>query len=205
VVDLLVDATRQVHAVPGYFEQRGELPSIAQVDSTPVSKQALLYTQAGPSLLRRYLPLGLADFLQRLLTLAIPIIAIAFPLFRFVPLAVDRVFAGRMRRTYAALRRIGMESQRGASAQPREELLNEVDRLAERTASMQLPIGYAQEVFALRRNIKHVRDLVAARAARPAAIIESWARISSDRDVLDESLPGRGMSLRRASRCAHKA
>lgn len=57
VVELLVDAAREIHGSRGLFEKRGDFPHLNPVDEVPMSAHALLYARSGPGLLRRYLPL----------------------------------------------------------------------------------------------------------------------------------------------------
>ena len=54
LVDLLVDAAREIHGHQGYFETAGEFPGTAQVD-IPVSPFADEHKRFGPSFLHRFI------------------------------------------------------------------------------------------------------------------------------------------------------
>lgn len=154
VVDLLVDAARIVNGKPGYFEARGEFPNLARTDAIPVSTQAVAHASHGPSLLRRYLPLWLADFLQRMLTLAVPVVAVAFPLLKLLPWLADHVFQDKIDRRYAELRRLEIESARGT--RPLQAIHADLLALAAALRRLHLPVAYVDQLYALRRNVAEV-------------------------------------------------
>jgi TRAP-type uncharacterized transport system substrate-binding protein len=164
IVDLLVDAAREVHGGNGYFEARGEFPDMHRVDAVPMSEQAVRYAQNGPIFLRRYLPLWLADFVQRIFTLALPFLLIAYPALRWIPSGIGAWIGNRIEKQYAALRLI--ERQIAAKEGDSSALASELDRIEARSAAMRVPAKYAAQLFQLRSHIRLVRQMLADRAAR---------------------------------------
>lgn len=162
VVDLLVDAAREVHGGSGFFERRGEFPDLHAVDRMPMSEQAVRYAQSGPTLLRRYLPLWLADFLQRLFTLALPFVLIAIPAIRWVPNAMGYWIGTRIEDQYARL--LEIERRADSPRADRPGLLSELDRLDARVAAMSVPVKFAASMFQLRTHARMVRATIADRS-----------------------------------------
>ncbi|MGE5161731.1 MAG: TAXI family TRAP transporter solute-binding subunit [Betaproteobacteria bacterium] len=160
VVDLLVDAARQLHSSQGLFEKRGEFPNLHAVDDIPVSEQALLYAREGPSLLRRYLPLWAADALQRAIIIAVPLVAVIVPLVRYLPVLLEVFSRRQFYRWYAGLRRIERRLRARAPGEPVDDLLRELDRIEESIAGVNQSVIKAGELYTLRVHLRVVRESV---------------------------------------------
>ncbi len=159
IVDLLVDAAREVHGGNGFFEARGEFPDMHRVDDLPMSEQAVRYAQSGPTFLRRYLPLWLADFAQRVFTLALPFLLIALPALRWIPAGIGAWIGNRIEAQYASLRLI--ERRIAAGNGDPQALRADLDRAELRAAAMRVPAKYAAQLFQLRSHVRLVRQMLA--------------------------------------------
>jgi len=170
VIDLFVDAARDLHAGQSLFQKRGEFPHLHPVDAVPISEQAEQYARDGPSLLRRVLPLWLAEFLQRAFTLLIPIVAVVLPLARFLPPAIDLMARRYVYVAYANMRRVERRLRSRAAGEPVDDLLDELDRIEESISGVRESVLQAAGLYTLRAHLHVVRATVAARArARQAA------------------------------------
>lgn len=158
IVDLFVDAAREVHGGSGFFEARGEFPNLHAVDAVPMSEQAVRYAQSGPIFLRRYLPLWLADFVQRVFTLALPFVLILLPALRWIPSAIGAWIENRIESQYAALRLI--ERQAAAKGGDPVALDAGLDRIEAHVAAMRVPVRYASQLFQLRAHVRFVRQML---------------------------------------------
>jgi TRAP-type uncharacterized transport system substrate-binding protein len=167
-VDLLYDVARQLHSGPGLFEQRGEFPHLHAVDQVPVSPQAVLHARTGPSLLRRYLPLWVADAIQRAIVLAIPLVAVVVPLVRMLPSILDVIGRRRLFLGYARLRRV--ERRLRSDAAPDEDLLRELDRIEDDVTSLEDSVFKAGELYTFRVHVRVVRESIRARSAATQAV-----------------------------------
>lgn len=178
VVDLLVDAARELHSSQGLFAKRGEFPHLNPVDDVPISEQALLYAREGPSFLRRYLPLWAADAIQRVIILAVPLLAVIIPVVRFLPGLLDMLSRRQFYRWYAALRRIEKRLRQRDPGDPVDDLLRELDRIEESIAGVDESVVKAGELYTLRVHLRVVREsvLARARASKPAAVPETEKR-----------------------------
>jgi TRAP transporter TAXI family solute receptor len=175
VVDLLVDAARQFHSGQGVFEKRGEFPNLHVVDDVPVSGQALLYAREGPSLLRRYLPLWVADAIQRAIVVAVPLLEVAIPLARVLPALLDLVGRRRMFLGYVRLRRVERALRARDPGAHVDDLLLELDRIEELVSGEKESVVKAGELYTFRAHVRMVRDSVHARmpssgAGGPSAV-----------------------------------
>jgi hypothetical protein len=168
VVDLLYDVARQLHSGQGLFEQRGEFPHLHAVDQVPVSQQAVLHARTGPSLLRRYLPLWVADAIQRAIVLAIPLLAVILPLVRVLPAILDVVGRRRLFLGYARLRRVDRKLR--SNTGPDEDLLRELDRIEEDVAGLEDSVFKAGELYTFRVHVRVVRESIRARSAAAQAL-----------------------------------
>lgn len=158
IVDLLVDAAREVHGGNGVFETRGEFPDLHRVDALPMSAQAVRYARSGPSFLRSYLPLWLADFVQRIFTLALPFLVIALPALRWIPSGIGAWMGNRIEAQYASLRLI--ERRIAAKDGDAGTLGRELDRVEASVAAMRVPARFAPQLFQLRSHVRLVRQML---------------------------------------------
>jgi hypothetical protein len=172
VVDLLVDSARQLHSGQGLFEKRGEFPNLHDVDDVPLSEQALQYAREGPSLLRRYLPLWVADALHRAIVLAVPLLAVTIPVVRYLPAILDLAGRRRLFVGYARLRRVERALRARDPASNADDLLQELDRIEESVTGVKESVTKAGELYTFRVHARVVRDAVGARSGASQAAHE---------------------------------
>jgi hypothetical protein len=158
VVDLVVDAAREIHGDRGYFVRRGEFPNVRQVDAIPVSEESVRYLHGGTPLLRRYLPLWLADFLQRVFTLSLPVIAVVLPLANWIPRGIDAFMRRRIDDVYEELRSIEQQIIEGGPDLDVDALRAEASRVEADVARLRVPLKYSRELYVLRAHVRMVRD-----------------------------------------------
>ena len=159
LVQLLVQTARQVHGEPGWFQRAGELPSAAP-GLLPVSPEAERYYREGPPWLQRYLPFWLANFIDRMWIVLLPLLAALVPLSRVLPPLVSLRLRSRVFRWYAHLRALEREVEApGADLRALSERLEGIDRQVEHIG---LPLSYTNELYHLRAHIHLVRRRLAA-------------------------------------------
>ncbi|RYF43337.1 MAG: C4-dicarboxylate ABC transporter substrate-binding protein [Comamonadaceae bacterium] len=163
LVQLFAQEARELHGPAGWFNRAGTFPTIEHSEY-PISKEAERAIKGGAPFLQRYLPFWLANLIERMwLALGI-IIAVLLPLSRIVPPLYAFRIRSRVFRWYAQLRDI--ESRIHTDPQNAPELARELDALEETTAHINVPLSYADELYALRNNISLVRRKLP-RAATP--------------------------------------
>jgi TRAP-type uncharacterized transport system substrate-binding protein len=160
LVQLLVQAARQVHGEPGWFQAAGELPSPA-TDGLPLSPEAERFYRDGLPWLQRYLPFWLANFIDRMWIVLLPLLAAMLPLSRVLPPLVNLRLRSRVFRWYAHLRAIDTALEApDADLRALRERLERTDRQVERIG---LPLSYTHELYQLRAHINLVRKRLEAR------------------------------------------
>ncbi len=157
LVYLLLEAANEVHGGPGLFQRRGEFPS-AQVQDFPISEQATRWFQSGRPLLQRYLPFWLANLIERLLVILVPVVALAIPLMRVVPAIYSWRVRSKIFRWYGQVQAIEQRALEGRHDE--DEKRFEADRLTEIEASvnrLKVPLAFYHEVHLLRAHVDMVR------------------------------------------------
>ena len=154
VLQLLSQASLTLHGKAGWFSRPREYP-VASNAEYPVAKEAARTIAGGVPLLQRYLPFTLANLLERMwLSLGI-ILALLLPLSRIVPPLYEFRIRSRVFRWYARLRDIEYRHEAGETEH--ERLRTELDELDAAVGKVVIPLSHADELYALRQHITHVR------------------------------------------------
>ena len=154
---LLLEAATEIHSGPGMFRKAGQFPAPESID-LPLSSYAHQFYKAGPPFLQRHLPFWLAVLAQQLLVLLIPVLAVLYPLLRFLPALYGWAMRRRVFRLYNELKRvedqlISLDAQENAA-----DLVARLDRLEERASRFRLPVSFRPLLYALRLHISLVRQ-----------------------------------------------
>ena len=157
IVELLLEAAKKVHGGPGLFQRIGEFPAPRDLD-LPLSPDAERFYRSSPSVLKRYLPFWIVVWINRFIVVAIPLLIVAIPVFRNIPV----VYRWRMRRNiyrwYGELRGTENAVRRG-DGDPAAQRAR-LDRIEHQLDRMRVPVAYAAELYSLRQHTQLVRDLL---------------------------------------------
>ncbi|MFC5497995.1 TAXI family TRAP transporter solute-binding subunit [Caenimonas terrae] len=154
LLQLFVQAAREFHGPPGWFNRAGAFPT-TEHSEYPIAREAERAINSGAPFLQRYLPFWLANLVERMwLALGI-IVAILLPLSRIVPPLYEFRIRSRVFRWYGQLREI--ENRMQAPGSDPAQLAQELHQLDDRVAKVSVPLSYADELYALRNNIGNVR------------------------------------------------
>lgn len=166
LVSVLLQAASKVHSGPGVFHKAGEFPA-ARAGDFPVSEDAARYFKSGPPFLQRYLPFWVANLIERLLVLLVPLIAVMIPMMRIMPALYDWRIKRRIFRWYGELKAVETEELEQRGGNGRAALLERLDEIERGVAGTKVPLTYWDYVYTLRGHI----DLVRARlsGANPPA------------------------------------
>jgi TRAP-type uncharacterized transport system substrate-binding protein len=163
IVNLLLDAAREVHGGQGYFEANGEFPNTAQVD-LPVSADADRHHRFGPTILQSYLPFFVAAYLERLIVLLVPLLILVVPLSNLLP----RLLGWRVRlhiyRRYVELALLERDLASRTGVLPVAQWLADLDLIQHKAEQIKTPARVASEAYTLREHIALVRRAVLAKA-----------------------------------------
>lgn len=162
LVQLLVQAARQAHGGAGWLNSPGEFPQATSAE-WPLSPEAERYARNGPPWLQRYLPFWLANFVDRMWIVLLPLLAAIIPLSRVLPPLLAMRFRSRVYRWYANLRELEQAIERQDAEFGR--LHAELDRIDAQIARIGLPLAYTGELYDLRSHVQLVRKRLLTRAA----------------------------------------
>lgn len=166
LVDLFVDASRDIFGDQGFFRQAGEFPGTTQVD-IPVSPEADRHKHFGPRFLYQYLPFWVAAIVERAIIILLPLAAVLFPLFHYLPQILRWRVRSRIYRWYGELALLERDVATRTGALPKEKWLADLDRIERSVAQIRTPAGFASEAYTLREHIGLVRRAVMARFGSP--------------------------------------
>jgi len=154
---LLIEAAEKIHGGPGVFNRADAFPAPEQID-LPLSREAQHMYRSGPNFLRRHLPFWLAELVQRLLLLAIPLIGIVYPLTSVAPKLWKWQIDRRVHSVYRDLLRLEKEMQTTPVGPRRDELLAALDELEARVVRARLPDSFAAASYELKQNIRFIQE-----------------------------------------------
>jgi TRAP transporter TAXI family solute receptor len=150
LVQLFVQAAREVHGESGWFQRKGEFPN-ARDGERALAPEAERFYRNGVPWLQRHLPFWLANLVDRMWLAFLSVVAVLLPLSRILPPLIEMRIRSRVFRWYAQLRAIE------SSAEPPAALVTQLDEIESRVDTVQVPLSYADELYALKSHIQLVR------------------------------------------------
>ena len=159
---LLLKAAVQIHSGPGMFRKAGQFPAPESID-LPLSEQAQQFYKSGPPFFQRHLPFWLAVLVQQLLVVLIPVIAVLYPLLRFMPAVYGWAMRRRVFRLYGELKLLEDELSSRGAREDVADLVARLDNLEDRTSRFRLPLSFRPLLYALRLHINLVRQRLQSR------------------------------------------
>ncbi len=167
IESLLLEASEEIHSGNSAFAPAGAFPDEALID-LPLANEAERYWKNGPSFLRNYFSFQIANFLDRAWVFLIPLITLLIPLVRVAP----PLYRWRVRRKiyvwYSDLRELEARGRESQTDEGRDEILDELSDMQKEVGELDVPLSYTEEVYHLRSHIAFVRNLVKGLYARDA-------------------------------------
>ena len=161
LADLTLQAAASVHASGDIFAEPGVFPSRLYVD-VPLSRDAEHYFKFGPPVLQRYLPFWVANTVDRIKIMLVPLLVLLLPLLKIVPPTFRWRIRSRITRWYRELYAIDARIT-AADAVMADELIADIDRVEREVIRISVPLGFADQLYNLRSHIALVRERILAR------------------------------------------
>jgi TRAP transporter TAXI family solute receptor len=168
LINLLIDAARDIHGEQGYFEAASEFPGTAAMDLR-VSRYADEHKRFGPSFLYRYLPFSVAAFVERAIIVLVPLALILVPVVHYLPDLLRWRVRSRIYRWYGQLALLERDVATRRDALPIEKWLQELERITLAVEDLRTPTKYASEAYSLRGHIAFVRSMILAKCRKGVA------------------------------------
>lgn len=154
---LFLMAADKTHQEGGLLEDRGAFPT-PQAVGFPLNKEANRFYQKGPPFLMRVLPFWLATWLVRMFVMVIPLVTILYPLIKIAPPAYTWRVRRKVHKLYKQLHQLEMDLADTREKERLEKLLEQLNGLEHKAASVQVPASYLDAQYNLRRHIDLIRD-----------------------------------------------
>jgi len=157
LIDLFIGAAEEIFSQGGVFEDPGEFPSLKLLDFNATSDIRRFY-RSGPSFLRRYLPFWVANFIDRMKIMLVPLLAILFPFFKLMPPLYRWRVRSKIFRCYRELELLDPELHYEEIKGQVPEYLSRLDQLEEKVSKISVPLGFRESVYNLRIHIDMIRS-----------------------------------------------
>ena len=154
---LLMHAALETHGRAGIFQRAAQFPAAEAMD-LPLSNDARQFYQRGPSFLNRHLPFWMAEVVQRVLLMLVPLVGVLYPLWSGLPRLFRWEMQHRIYRLYGELKWIERELQGSTDEVQRQALLEQLGDLEERVLKMRLPNAFGAMGYNLRMHVRMLRD-----------------------------------------------
>jgi len=156
LISLLMGAATEIHGGAGLLRKAGEFPSEKGVDLA-MSVDAERYLKSGPPFLQRHLPFWLAVFIDRMVVMLLPLLAILIPLVRFTPTIYAWRIKSRIYRWYGKLKVLEVDMESAKTAAEARALEERLESIAQSVSRIPTPLAYSEYLYNLRSHIELVR------------------------------------------------
>jgi hypothetical protein len=152
ITRLVLSEAESVHGNGGLLEEQGEFPSTHLVE-IPMAEDARRYLEEGPTGLERYLPYWLASRLEWFIFVILPLLVLAYPLFRSMPILYDNAIRFQLYRWYIEARKVEQQLP-SYSLDEVDQKIGWIDNLHEYlTKRVRVPVFYLAEYYELRSHL----------------------------------------------------
>lgn len=153
-VYLLMSISKKYFSKPGILNVENEFPSSEGV-SFALNEDAENYLKSGPSFLFQYLPFWVAVWVERLIKLIVPLLALLIPLFNLIPSLTDYRKKLKFANIYRDLKMIEQAMDDHQDQKRLSIQLNDIDR---RAKVLKVSDFHTKDIFELRLHIETVKN-----------------------------------------------
>lgn len=156
---LFLQAAEKINGGRSFFASYGEFPDYKEsiIEESDVAKR--FYKNGAPRLLE-YMPFWLAEFLNRMLILLLPLGAFAYPIIKSMPAYRLSRARSRINEVYGALKLFEQELETNYDPAQHDEYLKTIDELDKRAQKLRVPRSIVSDYYSLRTTIDFVRTLI---------------------------------------------
>jgi len=153
---LFMQAAAEVNGRESFFSEAKEFPSYKD-PTVPESEVAQRYHKSGPPVLMRYMPFWLAEFIDRIFIMLMPLFVFAYPLIRSMPNFRRQRTLKRLQQYYGKLKFLESEIFNHYQPTSRDDYFRRLDELEREVIALVVPRSFAENYFELRSSIDFVR------------------------------------------------
>jgi TRAP-type uncharacterized transport system substrate-binding protein len=171
LTDLLLEVAQEVHGKASILQKRGEFPA-PQEHEIALSGDAVRFYKSGKGFLYSSIrSFWLANLLNRLLVVIVPVALVLIPAVRFLPVAYRWSVQLQIYRCYRPLLRLERDAAGPLTQDRVQELLARLDEIETIVDSLKVPASFADQFYVLRGHVAFVRQRL-----RSAAPVDSAGR-----------------------------
>lgn len=152
---LVISTALKIHNKTDIFSEKGQFPTLDYADF-PLAEEAERYFKYGPNLLQRILPFWLADLINRMVVMLIPLLGIMLPLLKIASPAYRWRTRSKIYKWYKSLKT--MEDTVFTGDSDLKEALSSLEHIDAEVKKTQVPLSYADELYNLRLHIQMIKD-----------------------------------------------
>jgi len=154
IVSLMLKTSYDLLKSNTLLQAHKEFPSANHL-SFDLNEDAENYMQNGPSFLHRHLPFWVAVWIDRLVRILIPLIAILFPIFNLVPKIYEYRIKLRFATIYVELRNLEKDATQMGQ---KTNLLNRFTQIEDKVMHMKVPKMYQKDLYDLRMHVIEIKS-----------------------------------------------
>src|SRR5262249_25889276 len=123
-----------------------------------LSDEAKRYYKTGTPFLQRYLPFWVANFIERMAVLLLPLLAVLLPLFKVLPAVIQWRNKSRLFKWYGELKQLESKAAAGLDREQLRDYLQRLDEIETGVNLTRVGSHYSDCVYNLRLHIDLVRQ-----------------------------------------------
>jgi TRAP-type uncharacterized transport system substrate-binding protein len=175
---LLLTAATEIHSQSGIFQKAEQFPVAESID-LPLSADAERFHRSGRPFLQEQLPFWLAVLIEKALFVLVPLAAVAYPMFRFLPMLYDWMMRSKIQRMYGEMRSVENAMEDQADKLDAPAMMARIDQLERRAIHLRVPTAYDSSLYTMRLHIglirAHLQSMLANETPRSAEDEQSSA------------------------------
>jgi TRAP-type uncharacterized transport system substrate-binding protein len=154
---LLLTAATEIHSRSGIFQRAEQFPVAESVD-LPLSADAERFHKSGRPFLQEQLPFWFAVLIGKALFILVPLAAVTYPIFRFLPMLYDWMMRSKIDNLYGEMRSVEDTMEGQAHDLDAPAVMARIDQLEQRAIHLRLPNSYDSSLYTVRIHIGLLRS-----------------------------------------------
>jgi len=164
-VPLLIEAADRNRGQSNLLASADEFPSLKFSEFQPHAA-SIDYFKSGHSLLYRYLPFWVASLFDRMKIMLLPLLTLTIPLIKIAPPVYRWRIRSRIYRWYVLLRQMDQQVEGGNHAELFAKQLKALQTMESELETIKVPLSYMEEFYNLRLHLELVKRKIEQRAAQ---------------------------------------
>ena len=154
---LFLEAARSINGQRSFFSRNGEFPAYKE-SILPESAVAKRFYARGTPFLMDYLPFWLAEFIDRVFLLCVPMFAFAYPVIKSMPtFRLGRV-RKRINEIYGALKFLEQDLITHYEPEQQADYVKRLNEIEQKSLALKIPNSMISDYYSLRSTIDFMRS-----------------------------------------------